>query len=101
MISDYRPVARWGSITYMHILYKYTYMCDTYMSIRVNQVHTQCSAETVSLCSNSKITLLAIILYQNIISPVLLLGTHFFIVLAMLFLRVWPSKVGVIVKILI
>ena len=50
-----------------------------YTSIRANQVPTQGSAETVLLRSNSKITLLA-----TRTSPVLPLGTHFFVALALL-----------------
>ena len=62
--------------------------------IRVNQVPTQGSAETVSLHSNSKIMLLA-----TRTSPVLPLGAHFFVALVLLIWWAWPSKVGVVVKI--
>ena len=51
-----------------------------YTSIRANQVPTQGSAETVLLCSNSKI----ITLLATRTSPVLPLGTHFFVALALL-----------------
>ena len=55
---------------YIIQVYIHTYI---YMSIRANQVPTQGSAETVSLHSNSKITLLA-----TRTAPILPLGTHFF-----------------------
>ena len=64
-----------------------------YTSIRANQVPTQGSAETVLLRSNSKITLLA-----TKTSPVLPVGTHFFIALALLIWWAWPTKVGVVAK---
>ena len=69
--------------TSKHIIHAYIYM-----SIRANHVPTQGSAETVLLRSNSKITLLT-----TRTSPVLPLGTHFFVALALLIWWAWPTKV--------